>query len=101
VFDVDLLLAGIPSSANGLDNKTGYKQRGCTYATDAMTLAAQAATPAPGKSTKRIALETGHETQTGGGNGLTGDDESSEASSATWDTTYTVPTPGTVPAAIQ
>jgi len=102
VFDVDVLLAGVPSSINGFDsNRSGYAQLGCTYATDSDTMAAQASAPASGKSTKRIALETGHETA--GGNGLFGDDETSEDTSATWDTTatFSAPTPGTVPAAIQ
>jgi hypothetical protein len=102
VFDVDMVLAGVPSSINGLDtNRGGYAQLGCTYATDADTMMPQASAPAAGKSTKRIALETGH--QASGGNGLTGDDETSEDTSATWDTTatFSAPTPGTVPAAIQ
>jgi hypothetical protein len=102
VFDVDLLLAGVPSSINGLDaNRSGYSQLGCMYGTDANTMAAQASAPAAGKSTKRLALPAGHEAM--GGNGLTGDDETSEDTSATWDTTatYNAPTPGTVPAAIQ
>lgn len=43
------------------------------------------------------ALETGFEQQTGAGNGLTGDDETSENTAMTWDTTFTLPTPGTVP----
>jgi hypothetical protein len=104
VFDVDMLLAGIPSTINTLDTaRSGYAQLGCTYALDADTLAAQASAPAPGKSTKRIALEAGHETQGGSGNGLTGDDETSEDTSATWDTTatFSTPTPGAVPTAIQ
>lgn len=100
VFDVDIMIAGNPIAANGLDAaRSGYSQLGCTYATDADTIAAQATAPGSSKSTKRIALETGHETQTGG-NGLTGDDETSENTATTWDTTYTAPTPGTVPAAI-
>ncbi len=102
VFDVDILLAGIPSSINGLDPAhSGYAQLGCMYQTDADTIAAQASAPVAGKSTKRLALETGHEMQSGG-NGLTGDDETSEDTSATWDTTgtFSAPTPGTVPAAI-
>jgi hypothetical protein len=103
VFDVDLLLAGVPTAANSIDPaRSGYAQLGCTYATDADTIAAQTNAPGSGKSTKRLALETGHETQTGG-NGITGDDETSEDTSATWDhttATFTAPTPGMVPAAI-
>jgi hypothetical protein len=104
VHDVDLVLAGVPTAANALVNKNGVAVDGpdadataSTYATDARTLAVQASAPAAGKSTKRIALEIGHETQTGSGNGITGDDETSEDVSATWDTTFTPPTPGVVP----
>lgn len=100
VFDVDLMTAGQPTAANSFVSKSGYTQLGCGYATDANTLANQSAIPAPGKSTKRVALESTHETQTGGGNGLTGDDETSEATGTTWDSTFTNPTPGTVPSAI-
>ncbi len=51
--------------------------------------------------TKRILPETGHETTGGGGNGLTGDDETSEDVSATWDSSpFSAPTPGSVPAAL-
>lgn len=106
VQDVDLMLAGVPTAANGLVDKSHVAQDGpdagsttTAYATDARTLAVQASTPASGKSTKRIALEAGHETATGG-NGLGGHDETSEDTAATWDTTYTAPTPGTVPAAL-
>lgn len=104
VRDVDIVLVGIPASTNGLTSKSGVTIDGpdadttaTAYATDARTLAAQAATPAAGKSTKRIALEAGHEVQSGAGNGITGDDETSEDTAATWDATYTAPTPGTVP----
>ncbi len=104
VNDVDILLAGVPTVANSLVDKSGVTLDGpdtnvtsTAYKTDARTLAAQATTPASGKSTQRIALETGYETQTGAGNGLYGDDETSENSAMTWDTTYSVPTPGTIP----
>jgi hypothetical protein len=59
-----------------------------------------------GTSYKRIAFELGNETQAGTGNGITGDDERSEAVRTTWDsqavaTGYTAGTPGTIPAALQ
>jgi len=98
VKDVDLVLAGAPTQINGLVSKSGYTQLNATYATDAETIANQPTAPAGGTSTKRIAAETGHETQAGTGNGITGHDETSEATSATWDTTFTAPTPGTIPA---
>lgn len=98
VKDVDMVLAGAPSAINGLVSKSGYTQLNATYATDAETIANQPSAPAAGTSTKRIAAETGHETQTATGNGITGHDETSEATSATWDTTFIAPTPGVAPA---
>ncbi len=107
VHDVDLVLAGVPSALNGLVDKSATAIDGpdadsasSSYGTDAKTIAAQPTAPASGKSTKRIALETGHELQTGSGNGIAGDDETSEDTAATWDTAYTVPTPGAVPAGL-
>ncbi len=104
VHDVDIVLAGVPTVANALVSKNGVSLDGpdpgaatTMYATDARTLAAQPTAPAAGKSTKRIALETGHEIQAGTGNGLTGDDETSEDTAVTWDTAFTIPTPGAVP----
>ncbi len=97
VQDVDMLLAGMPTALNGLVSKSGYAQGPSTYATDLDTLANQAATPASGVSTKRIANESGHERQDGTGNGIFGDDETSEAISVTWDTAFTAPTPGHLP----
>jgi hypothetical protein len=93
-----MMLAGNPSAINGLVPKSGYAQLNATYATDAGTIANQPSAPAAGTSTKRIAVELGHETQAGTGNGISGHDETSEATSATWDTTFTAPTPGTIPA---
>lgn len=53
-------------------------------------------------SYKRRSFETGAETQSGTGNGITGDDETSESQPSTWDgdtaMPFTAPTPGTVPA---
>jgi hypothetical protein len=107
VRDVDLMIAGVPSVANGLLDKSAMGFDGpdadsttTAYGADARTIAAQPTAPAAGKSTKRIALETGHEVQTGGGNGIAGDDETSEDTGATWDTLYTAPTPGVVPAGL-
>lgn len=103
VKDVDMIMVGTPTptntlTCNGMCNKSGVTQVGMTYATDADTMMAQTATPGSGTSTKRVLAETGHETQTGGGNGLTGHDETSEDTRMTWDNTFTAPTPGTVPA---
>jgi hypothetical protein len=100
VRDVDIMIAGVPTAANSIVSKSGYSQLAGAYKTDLDTIAAQASAPAAGKSTKRIMLETGHETQTGGGNGVGGDDETSEATGTTWDSTFSAPTPGQVPAAL-
>lgn len=99
VRDVDMLLAGVPTAANGLVSKTQMQQLGCAYANDQNSLPAQASAAPTGKSTKRIALEGSSESHPGTGNGLTGDDETSEDTTITWDTTatFTAPTPGTVP----
>lgn len=100
VKDVDIMIAGAPSSGNGLTpSKSGYTQLTASYATDANTIASQASAPPSGKSTKRILAEAGHETQNGAGNGINGDDETSEDTGTTWDTTatFSAPTPGTSP----
>ena len=106
VEDVDLVLAGVPSAANGIVDKSGVMIDGpdadttpTAYKADARTIPPQASAPGVGLSTKRIRLEAGHELQLGTGNGVTGDDETSEDTSATWDTTATFsePTPGAVP----
>jgi hypothetical protein len=109
VKDVDLMLAGAPTVANSIVDKSTIAIDGpdagtavTAYAADARTLPMQGSTPPSGKSTKRLVTEVGHETQSGGGNGITGDDETSEDTAATWDSTgFGNPTPGVVPAALQ
>ena len=93
VKDVDLVLAGAPTAINGVVSKSGFMQMNASYAIDADTIANQPTAPAAGTSTKRIASEVGHETQSGSGNGITGHDETSEDEAVTWDTTFTAPTP--------
>jgi uncharacterized protein len=109
VSDVDILLVGAPSGpTNALPNKSNATQDGPDpdaiagkYAVDLGTIRAQPAAPGNGFSTKRIALEDGHESHSGTGNGQSGDDETSEDTAATWDGTtanpFTAPTPGLVP----
>ncbi len=108
VTDVDIMIAGAPTAANLLANKSAVAIDGPdadsatgAYATDANTLPTQSA-PGAAKSTKRIALEsTLVETQAGTGNGVAGHDETSEQLGSTWDASpYTAPTPGQVPAAL-
>jgi len=98
VKDVDIMISGIPSMTNVLVDKSGVTQKGMTYATDANTIAAQPSAPGIGQSTKRIKREDGQEVQTGAGNGLTGHDETSEHTEVTWDSSFSAPTPGSVPA---
>lgn len=109
VIDVDIMIAGAPTAANALIAKSAVvvdgpdaDTTGVAYASDAMTLPAQATAPGSALSTKRVALETAAtESQGGGGNGVLGHDETSEQLGVTWDTSgYTAPTPGTVPAAL-
>jgi hypothetical protein len=104
VRDIDVVLAGVPSAANSLANKSGIALDGpdadaaaTAYATDALTIPLQASAPGSARSTKRIMLEAGHEVQLGTGNGLTGDDETSEDTAVTWDAAFTPPTPGVLP----
>ena len=109
VRDVDIMIVGSPSgAANALPNKSNITQDSLTdpdmvpskYAVDAGTIHAQSAPPGNGVSTKRIALEDGHEIHGGDGNGPLGEDETSEDTSITWDGTakaFSAPTPGMVP----
>jgi uncharacterized protein len=104
VRDVDLVIVGVPTAANQLPDKSGLAFDGpdpdtmaTAYAADARTMQPQASTPGAGQSTKRIALDAGHQLQHGAGNGITGDDETSEDTRVTWDATFTAPTPGTLP----
>jgi len=103
VRDVDMVLAGAPTVANGIVDKSGVMIDGpdsdsasTPYKADARTLAPQATTPASGKSTKRLAPEAGFQSGSAG-NGVTGADETTENTAQTWDTTYSLPTPGAVP----
>ena len=95
VTDVDMLNIGTPSSTNDIGDKTGLSVGASTYAPDAFTMPQQAGDPGFGASTKRVLLETGSEV-TGGGNGITGDDETTEQITTTWDSpAFTAPNPGT------
>ena len=100
VTDVDMMNAGVPSAANQIASKTGVSVDGPdvntipeNYLSDAATMPLQASTTAAGMSTKRIYPEGTNEIHTGG-NGITGDDETTENILITWDATFTAPTPG-------
>ena len=100
VSDVDMVNIGTPSSTNDIGNKTGLSVDGpdggvitTTYLTDAGTIPLQSGDPGAGFSTKRISQEAGNEISTGG-NGLTGNDETTENILFTWDSVFTAPDPG-------
>jgi hypothetical protein len=108
VKDVDIVIAGnAASAANNLIAKTlvdgpDADTNATAYAVDALTIQDMASDTNNGLSYKRVILETGYETQTGAGNGIVGDDETTEACRTTWDSqatggNYTAGTPGTVP----
>jgi len=94
VQDVDLMNAGVPTALSEIVDKTGI----AGYLQDAHTMPYQDQTPPAGYgfSTKRIQLEGANEISSRG-NGITGNDETSEDISITWDQVYTAPTPGNVP----
>lgn len=103
VSDVDIMVAGnAPTAVNTLTMKTAVDGPDAdalptAYAVDALTIGDTATDAASGFSHKRILAETGNETQAGTGNGITGDDETSEAIRTTWDSMFTAPTPGATP----
>jgi endonuclease I len=102
VQDIDMVNLGQPSDANDVASKTGVSVDGpdpgtiaSTYLADSATMPDQSASPGSGVSTKRATPEESMEA-TPGGNGLTGDDETSEDILVTWDSlyTFTAPNPG-------
>lgn len=112
VKDVDIVLAGnAPSATNTLLAKTAVDGPDAdttttAYATDVPNAMFDMQTDtATGTTYKRISFEGANEIHTGG-NGILGDDETSEAVRTTWDsqavaTGYTAGTPGVIPAALQ
>jgi hypothetical protein len=108
VTDVDIMVAGVPTAANALVNKSGLTVDGpdadstaSAYAAEAMTIASQSSAPGSTLSTKRIALESASTEAQTGGNGILGQDETSEQTQMTWDSgAYTAPTPGAVPTSL-
>ncbi len=103
VADLDLVEAGAPSADNGIGDKTGLEVDGpdagaapSTYAPDRRTMPPQPAAPGAARSTKRLRLEGLFEA-VGGGNGVTGDDETSEETQFTWDSSFLAADPGSCP----
>lgn len=72
-----------------------------SYAADTFALGEMMNDAGSGQTYKRKALESGFEVQGGTGNGITGDDETSENMAMTWDGVLTAATPGTIPPALQ
>ena len=108
VKDVDIVIAGTaPGNGNNLATKQPVDglDAGTTataYKTDAMQLGVMAMPTGETTSYKRIKLETGSERETVNGNGITGDDETSEMMSMTWDgSAPTAATPGDIPATLK
>ncbi|MGB0716613.1 MAG: lamin tail domain-containing protein [Phycisphaerae bacterium] len=100
VQDVDAVNIGTPSSTNDVGDKSGLMVDGpdadavpSTYTLDSGLMPLQFSDPGAGVSTKRILAELGQELS-GGGNGITGDDETSENIAVTWDSLFTPPDPG-------
>lgn len=107
VQDVDSVNLGTPSGTNDIGDKTGLTVDGpdadvdgSTYLADLVTIPLMASDAGNGFSNKRLVVEGAAET-TGGGNGITGDDETSEDISLTWDgggnglpANFTAPNPG-------
>ena len=112
VKDVDIAFAGQISGASAT-NRLALKQAVDGPDADTLASAYKSESGMLGGGTtntvmagsllsyKRRTLETGSETQAGTGNGITGDDETSEALKSTWDgdpaSPFTAPTPGVAP----
>ena len=99
IQDVDMVNLGTPSAANDIGDKSSVSVDGpdgdtstSTYNNESASMPQQSSDPALGFSTKRLYFETGSEIP--GGNGMTGDDETSEDISMTWDSIFTAPNPG-------
>jgi endonuclease I len=100
VADADLFNAAEPSAGNLVGSKTGLFVDGpdvgttpSFYAAEAGSLPIQIATHGPSHSTKRIASEAAGD-EVPGGNGISGDDETSEDSTVSWDDVFVLPDPG-------
>lgn len=108
VKDVDIVYAGTGATgSNALTTKNpvdgpDVDMVATAYKADNLLLGGGMAMTAGANLTyKRRAFEMGNETQQGTGNGIYGDDETSERQQSSWDgvagAAYTSPTPGTPP----
>ncbi|MGE0546987.1 MAG: lamin tail domain-containing protein [Kofleriaceae bacterium] len=103
VTDVDMVIVGALGSSESYLNKSNVALDGpdagaatTAYKMEAATMPPPSTTPGVNVSTKRVKYESGFEVRNGTGNGIAGDDETSENIAQTWDTMYTAPTPGTI-----
>lgn len=111
VKDVDISFAGLISGAGGTNRLTAKQAvdgpdvdgAATSYKAESGTLGGGTSATVNNQlflSYKRRTFETGSEVQAGTGNGITGDDETSESLPSTWDGdggVFSAPTPGTVP----
>jgi hypothetical protein len=105
VKDSDLINVGVPTSDNRIPNKSNVAVDGpdagivgTLYATDRMTMGMPSAAPANALSMKRAKSDAGY--QTANGNGIGGDDETSEMIAQSWSALFSAPTPNTIPFAL-
>jgi hypothetical protein len=104
VADVDMVNIGRPGPDDDIGNKTGVSVDGpdansiaTPYLDDAWTMPLQISHPSDSFSTKREWFEDDNELRpVGGGNGITGHDETTENILITWDTMFVAPDPGVV-----
>ncbi|MBS1121294.1 MAG: hypothetical protein H6Q90_3522, partial [Deltaproteobacteria bacterium] len=72
-----------------------------SYALDGLSMPAMADVATGKKTYKRIRLEGTDEQHAGTGNGITGDDETTEQTSLTWDSGLSNGTPGVIATTLQ
>jgi Lamin Tail Domain len=108
VKDVDIVVAGTaPTDGNSLKAKEpvdgpDVDTTATAFKTESMQLGVMAMRAEGANSYKRIKLENGNERQNTNGNGITGDDETSEMLPMTWDGgSPTAATPGVIPVGLK
>jgi len=102
VRDVDLVVAGnspdpanAPAPKQDVDGVDG-DIKSSSYAHDDFSIG-DMATDAGGKMSFKRLMREGTNERRGGGNGITGDDETSEQQRLTWDDASSIGTPGVIP----
>lgn len=107
IVDVDLVVHGlaptatnVPTAKQGIDGPDPDTATS-SYAVDMLSIGDMVADQGGKRSYKRILPEGDKELHDVGGNGITGDDETSEQIRVTWDQAETNGTPGAIPASLQ